>query len=231
MRRGRLSGTERGPMAKRSEGVITDPAIAATVNPGALLSAHTLVLNRHWLAVGFTQARRAISLVYEEVAKVIAPDTFTLHDFDSWADLSRYAPRQECVASVRIVFRVPEIIILTEYNGTPRASVAFSRRNLCIRDRYACQFCGVKLNSHDLTIDHIVPRSRGGYATWDNCVIACVKCNERKGNRTAEEAHMKLVRQPRRPRWAPSFGIPLKHRKESWEKFISDVYWDIELEP
>jgi len=211
--------------------VIPDAAIVSTARAEALLSAHTLVLNRHWLAVGFTQARRAISLVYEEAAKVIAPETYTLHDFNSWADLSRHAPTQECVRSVRIVFRVPEIIILTSYSGMPRASVAFSRRNLCIRDRYACQFCGVRLTSQELTIDHLVPRSRGGHATWENCVIACVPCNERKGNRTPEEAHMKPLRPPKRPRWAPSFGIPLKHRRESWEKFISDVYWDIELEP
>jgi len=200
-------------------------------NAEALLSAHTLVLNRHWLAVGFTQARRAISLVYEEVAKVIAPDTYALYDFNSWADLSRHAPTHECIHSVRIVFRVPEIIILTDYSGIPRASVAFSRRNLCIRDRYTCQFCGTKLNGHNLTIDHIIPRSRGGRATWENCVLACVKCNERKGDMTPEEAHMKLLKKPRRPRWSPSFGIPLRHRKASWEKFISDVYWDIELEP
>lgn len=195
-----------------------------------MLSAHTLVLNRHWMAVGFTQARRAISLVYEDVAKVIAPETFVLYDFDTWADLSRQMPPQDCVRSVRVVFRIPEIIILTTYSGMPRANVAFSRRNLCIRDRYTCQFCGERLSGENLTIDHVLPRSRGGHATWENCVLACVRCNERKGNRKPEEVGMRLLKQPRRPRWAPSFGIPLRHRKESWEKFISDVYWDIELE-
>ena len=210
--------------------VITDTAVTASMRMEALLSAHTLVLNRHWMAVGFTQARRAISLVYEDVAKVIAPDTFALYDFATWADLSRHAPTQDCIRSVRVVFRIPEIIILTTYSGMPRANVAFSRRNLCIRDRYTCQFCGEKLSSENLTIDHILPRSRGGHATWENCVLACVRCNERKGDRKPEEVGMRLLKQPRRPRWAPSFGIPLRHRKESWEKFISDVYWDIELE-
>ena len=211
--------------------MVTDTAIATNIGHAQLLSSHTLVLNRHWLAVGFTQARRAIGLVYQEVAKIIAPDTFSVHDFQSWADLSRHAPEGECVRSVRVVFRVPEIILLTEYDGMPRASVAFSRRNLCVRDRYACQYCGSKVKGQDLTIDHIVPRSRGGLTTWGNCVVSCVKCNARKRDRTPEEAHMKPRRPPRKPRWAPSFAVPLKHRRTSWEKFVSDLYWDVELEP
>jgi len=219
------------PAACSSKGVITDTAQAAVASAEYLLSAHTLVLNRHWLAVGFTQARRAVILVYEDAAKVIAPESFTLHDFSSWADLSRHAPSEECIHSVRVVFRIPEIIILTGYDGVPRGTLPFSRRNLCIRDRYSCQYCGAKLIGEEITIDHVVARSRGGIATWQNCVLACVPCNERKGDRTPEEAHMRLMRVPRKPHWTPSFTMPLRYRKASWEKFISDLYWDIELEP
>jgi 5-methylcytosine-specific restriction endonuclease McrA len=212
--------------------VVADTTVAIqSVSRANLLTAHTLVLNRHWLAVGFTEARRAISLVYQEVAKIISPETYTLHDFTSWADLSRYAPHEECIRSVRVVFRVPEIIILTEYDGSPRAAVSFSRRNLCIRDRYMCQFCGAKLSGENLTIDHLTPRSRGGSTTWENCVLSCIRCNERKRDRTPDEAHMKPLKAPRKPRWAPSFTVPLRHRRASWEKFVSDLYWDIELQP
>jgi 5-methylcytosine-specific restriction endonuclease McrA len=211
--------------------VVNDPAIATDVFHRQLLTSHTLVLNRHWLAVGFTHARRAISLVYQDVAKIIAPDTYVLHDFESWTDLSRQAPKDECVRSVRTVFRVPEIILLTSYDGQPRASVAFSRRNLCIRDRYTCQYCSIKVDGEDLTIDHLHPRSRGGLTTWENCVISCMRCNERKRDRTPVEAHMKPIRHPRKPRWSPSFAVPLRQRRSSWEKFVSDLYWDVELEP
>ena len=222
---------EYGGIAPGFGEVVSNAAIVRTAQRSQLLSAHTLVLNRHWLAVGFTEARRAISLVYQEVARIIAPETYALHDFDSWADLSQHAPREECVRSVRLVFRVPEIIILKEYSGMPRASVAFSRRNLCVRDRYTCQFCSTRLSGQDLTIDHLQPRSRGGMTTWENCVLACVRCNERKRDRTPTEAHMKPLRVPKKPRWAPSFAVPLTHRKTSWDKFVSDLYWDIELEP
>lgn len=214
-----------------AEGVVTDAAFCATGQGQRLLQTHTLVLNRHWLAVGFTQVRRAIALVYDESAKVIAPDTYVLHDFRSWADVSQQAPRDECVCSVRLAFRIPEIILLTVYDGIPRAEVPFSRRNLCIRDRYACQYCGARITGQSLTIDHLLPRSRGGACAWENCVVACMHCNERKGNRTPSEAHMRLLRHPRRPRWTPSFSVPLNHRRTSWQKFIRDVYADTTADP
>ena len=138
--------------------VVADVA-AYSLRAESLLSAHTLVLNRHWVAVGVTRAKRAIGLVFVDSARVLSPDTYALHDFDSWTRLSRDAPREKCVRSVRLTFQVPEIILLTNYGGTPKAGVAFSRRNLCIRDRYTCQFCGIRLESHDLTIDHVLPRS------------------------------------------------------------------------
>ena len=210
---------------------------AYSVRTGSLLSAHTLVLNRNWVAVGVTRAKRAISLVYIDSAKVLSPETYALHDFNSWTELSEEAPSETCIHSVRFAFRVPEIILLTRYGGVPRAGVAFSRRNLCIRDKYTCQFCGRRLDGNSLTIDHVLPRSRGGKATWDNCVLACVACNERKGSRTPEEAGMHLKKPPRRPAWSPSFSVPVTHRLPSWRRFLGDTlwdadgYWDVELEP
>jgi 5-methylcytosine-specific restriction endonuclease McrA len=202
-----------------------------------MLTSPTLVLNRNWIPVGVTKVRRAIGLVFVESAKVIEPETYVLHDFDSWAMLSEEAPTAECIRSIRLSFRVPEVILLTEYSNMPRAGVAFSRRNLCIRDRYSCQFCGAKLSSQNMTIDHLLPRSRGGRTTWENCVLACVPCNERKSNRTPDESRMRLRHAPRRPMWSPSFGIPQVQRRDSWRRFMNDDtwntdgYWDVELEP
>ncbi len=216
--------------------MVTDPA-AYHATAEALLDAHTLVLNRHWVAVGVTRVRRAIGLVYVDSARVISPDTYVSHDFDSWTELSEEAPDHECVHGVTVSFRVPEIILLTQYAGMPRAGVAFSRRNLLIRDHFTCQYCGNNLDSQSLTIDHLVPRSRGGTSTWLNCVLSCVRCNSRKGSRTPEEAGMQLLSKPSRPVWTPSFGIPRSHRRPSWRKFLkdshweTDEYWDVELEP
>jgi len=210
--------------------VVTNAALFATTQGQRLLQAHTLVLNRHWVPVGFTHVRRAVSLVYDEAARVIAPDTYVVHDFSSWSDASQDAPEDECIRSVSLWFRVPEIILLTRYDGVPRAEVPFSRRNLCIRDRFTCQYCGKRVGGHDLTIDHLIPRSKGGPCSWHNCVVACVRCNGRKGNRTPKEARMKLAQAVGKPRWSPSYGVPLALKRLSWQQFIGNTPFDIELE-
>ena len=82
----------------------------------------------------------------------------------------------------------------------------------------------------DLSIDHIVPRSRGGRSTWENCVLACVRCNRKKANRMQHEAGLHLHREPKEPRWSPFVSIPIAQRRTSWEQFISHEYWNVELE-
>jgi 5-methylcytosine-specific restriction endonuclease McrA len=107
----------------------------------------------------------------------------------------------------------------------------FSRRNIFRRDRYTCQYCGEQRALRDLTIDHVVPRSREGRSTWENCVVACVSCNSRKANRLPAEAGMRLNREPRRPSWMASIDISRPERQESWNRFLSRAYWDVELKP
>ena len=97
------------------------------------------------------------------------------------------------------------MLALARYDRLPTQAVAFSRRNIFKRDRFTCQFCGRQPGSEELTIDHVVPRSRGGTSTWENCVLACVPCNARKANRTPEQAGMKLRRAPVRPAWKPLY--------------------------
>lgn len=196
---------------------------------GTCLDAYTLVLNRNWLAIGVTTVRHALSLVFGGTARAIHPETFEVHDFDSWADLS-VTDGEPCIRTVSLRIRVPEIIVLRLFDGIPRRRVVFSRRNIFRRDQYACQYCGARPGSGGLTIDHLLPRSRGGKSTWTNCVLACLRCNTKKGNRTLGEAGMRLLRQPGEPPWIPYFSIPVTHRRVSWEKFVSDRYWDVQLE-
>ena len=83
--------------------------------------------------------------------------------------------------------------------------------------------------SEDLTIDHVIPRSRGGVSSWENCVLACMSCNKRKADRTPEQAGMRLRRRPFRPRWRPLYAE--QHlRIASWSRFLSEAYWSVELE-
>ncbi len=194
------------------------------------LSQPTLVLNRSWLAIATTSVRHALSLLYTGAAKAVRPDTYETHGFEAWADLA-VPPEAPCVRTVQLRIRVPEIIVLTRYNRIPRASVPFTRRNLYLRDRYTCQYCGARPGSPELSIDHVVPRSRGGQSGWTNCALACVPCNRRKANRTPTEARMHLLQPPRRPPWTPLLTVPLGRVRQSWEQFVSDRYWDVALEP
>ncbi len=94
-------------------------------------------------------------------------------------------------------YPLPEIIKLINYVPTPYADVVLSRKNIYLRDNHTCQYCGK--SGSTMTIDHIVPKSRGGKETWSNMVVCCARCNNRKGDRTLEEAGMKLTGTPYRP--------------------------------
>ena len=196
----------------------------------SVLTQHTLVLNRSWLAIATTPVVRALGLLYSGAAKAIRPDTYELHGFESWADLAVEA-HEPHVRTVELMIRIPEIIVLTRYDGMPKQTVVFTRRNIYKRDRNTCQYCSARPGTSELTIDHVQPRSRGGRSTWENCVLACVRCNRRKADRTPEEAGLHLLTLPRKPRWAPTLGVPIARVRQSWQKFVSERYWNVPLEP
>jgi 5-methylcytosine-specific restriction endonuclease McrA len=93
--------------------------------------------------------------------------------------------------------RVPSVIRLLEYRRIPHQTRALSRKNILLRDRNTCQYCGKVIPSSDLTLDHVIPRSRGGSSTWENLVACCHTCNRRKGNHLLNETDMKLLKEPR----------------------------------
>ncbi len=194
-----------------------------------MLDEAALVLNRSWYPIGTTTVRAAICMIYRSAARAFDPADSQTHDFDSWSSL-RVSEGEPCIRTVRLRIKVPEIIVLNNYEAVPTRRVSFSRRNIYRRDRNRCQYCGARPPMCDLTIDHVVPRSKGGTSTWENCVLACLRCNSRKSNRTLREAQMHLVKVPREPHWTPILTIPLAQRKASWEQFVSDRYWNAELE-
>ena len=193
----------------------------------SVLQRPTLVLNRSWQPVNITPVARSMSMVFSGIARVVEPESYQLFDWDDWAAL---VPNddEDCVRSVDQRFRVPEVVSLVNFDRLPRSAVTFNRRNIFKRDRYTCQYCGVQPSAGDLTIDHVLPRSRGGQSTWANCVLACFKCNHRKAARLPKEAHMRLRKEPVQPNWSPAYS---RHsaRMESWQKFLSDAYWNAEL--
>ena len=196
---------------------------------GGVLSERSLVLNKSWVAIATTTVRNALSLVYSGAAQVITPETYETHGFESWASMS-VREGDPCVRTISLHIPVPEVILLTRYNGVPSLEMTFTRRNLYRRDGNTCQYCGAKPGTSELTIDHVLPRSRGGLSTWENCVLACVRCNRVKANRLPKEAGLRLATEPVSPRWTPALEVPVGRVRSSWERFVSDRYWNSELE-
>jgi len=195
----------------------------------SVLHEPTLVLNKNWAPIRVCTVRRALTLVFKDLARIIAPPNYALYDFASWADM--VVPHGEpFVQAVSLRIRIPEVIVLHHCDRFLRPRVVFSRRNLFRRDRNTCQYCGKRFPTEDLSIDHVVPRSLGGHSSWTNCVVACLSCNARKGNRTLESAHMEVLRLPKEPPPHMAFTLHVGKRKVSWEHFVSEAYWNVELE-
>jgi 5-methylcytosine-specific restriction endonuclease McrA len=208
----------------------------ATTNT-APLSASVLVLNRSYMAVHVANVRRAFALLVRELAEVIHIEDgrYANYSFASWRELSELKsayrePHDDWVRSVNFEIQVPRVIRLLFYDRIPRQTVRLNRRNIFLRDGNHCQYCGRKFPSSELSLDHVLPRSRGGQTTWENVACACVACNVRKGGRTPKEAGMTMVRRPARPKHSPLLTIQLGNPKyESWKTFVSNAYWSVDL--
>jgi 5-methylcytosine-specific restriction endonuclease McrA len=208
----------------------------ATVAPQASpLQASVLVLNRMYMAVHVVNVRRAFSLLCRDLAEVIHCEDgrFANYDFEAWRALSelrfeRKQPHEDWIRSVNFEILVPRVIRLLTFDRVPKQQLHLSRRNVLARDGHICQYCGRHFPTIQLSLDHVVPRSRGGGTTWENVVCACLVCNVKKGGRTPREAHMKLVRHPAKPARNPWLALKLANPKyESWRMWLEGVHWEV----
>jgi 5-methylcytosine-specific restriction endonuclease McrA len=195
----------------------------------SVLNSKVLVLNRSYLPIHITSVRRALTLLYQDVALAVDQEYRTF-DFASWAAL---ATEEDRVGLVGRAIRVPRVIALTSYDRLPRRAVRFSRFNIFARDRNRCQYCGGQFQRTELNLDHVIPRAHGGRSTWENVVCSCLRCNRVKGGRTPAQAGMRLISSPRRPEWTPfvleTFSL---RRYQEWVPFLRMVdaaYWTTEL--
>jgi len=163
---------------------LVDAGLHANGHPQPEPNGHTplyapvLVLNASYEPINICAARRAVVLVLKGVAMTEEENGHFLH-------------------AQRLAMRLPSVIRLLEYRRIPHQTRALSRKNILLRDRNTCQYCGAVLASGELTLDHVVPRSRGGLSTWENLVACCHPCNHRKGNQLLIETDLKLLREPR----------------------------------
>ena len=161
-----------------------------------------LVLNQNYEPLNICNVRRAILLVFDGKAEVLEASSAVVH-------------------SATRAFEAPSVIRMVYLIHRPRPQVKLSRKEVFIRDGYTCQYCG--RYSHDLTIDHVIPRSRGGPHTWDNLVSACRQCNHRKGGKLLADSRMNLRKEPREPRAGRYYTIERRiegHMTEHWSKFL-----------
>ncbi len=204
----------------------------------AALESNVLTLNRLYLAIHVISAKRAFSLLCKGLAEVIDSQdgSFVNYDFSSWQEISEFrrqnprCPNDDWVRTVHTEIQVPRIIRLLSYERMPRQTVKFNRRNIFARDHNLCQYCGKRFSTSDLSLDHVIPRSQGGGATWENIVCACLSCNIKKGGRTPKQACMKLIRKPEKPKRSPLLSQKLTQEKyQSWKSFLDSAYWSVEL--
>jgi 5-methylcytosine-specific restriction endonuclease McrA len=163
---------------------------------------HVLVLNATYEPLNVVSVRRAVLLLLKEKAEVVEAA-------DAW------------LRSEGMALPLPLVIRLVYYVRIPQHfSLPVSRRTVLARDHYTCQYCGVQSGRAHLTIDHVLPRSRGGETTWENVVAACGPCNRRKRDRTPEEAGMVLLCRPRRPRYLALTLLEGSNAPEAWNKYM-----------
>ncbi len=169
----------------------------------AIMQDPVLVLNATFEPINVTAVRRAMVLLIKGVAQAEEIHHTQVH-------------------SASRALTVPSVIRLLAYRHIPQQTRALSRKNILLRDRNTCQFCARMLPASELTLDHVVPRSRGGRSSWENLVACCYQCNNKKGDRTPEEAGFALQRRPRPFTLHTSRQLMrlIGNKDEKWRKYL-----------
>jgi 5-methylcytosine-specific restriction endonuclease McrA len=201
------------------------PELESTAYRRPVLDQSVLVLNRSWLPVHVTTVKRAICMVFQDIAQVIATDTLQTHRFEDWLCIE-FPSGTPVITTTSFPIPAPEVIQLHLYNKVPNHEAPFTRQNLYHRDKFTCQYCARRESAAHMSIDHVLPRSKGGQTNWENCVLACVKCNARKADRSLKESGLRLRRKPKRPRWTPYMNLAAEDRLSSWRRFTPQSDWD-----
>ena len=168
-----------------------------------MLNTSVLVLNASYEAINICNLKRAIVLIFKGVA---CTEEETEYE----------------ISAATMVIKAPAVIRLRKYVRIPYRVVRFSRKNVLLRDKYTCQYCGKQFPPAQLTLDHVIPVSRGGKTQWDNVVTACKKCNLAKGNRKPHEANMTLLKTPKAPPVVYYLNLVrnMQGHHHTWRKYL-----------
>ena len=168
---------------------------------GTVLNNKVLLLNASYEPLMLVSGRKAIILLV--CGKVDSLDDYPFK-----------------VRSTYMALNLPSVIRLKEYINYRFANIALSRKNILIRDNYTCQYCGKKLSPNKLTIDHIIPKYKGGRNSWKNLVAACKVCNSKKGNFVLKNINMELIKKPIKPNFIFHFQKEISKHQNSWKQYL-----------
>lgn len=168
-------------------------------NGGSTLRTNVLILNQNYEPLFICHAKKAIVLLYLDKAEILEAYDFHIH-------------------SVSSTFPYPSVIRLKRYFRRPYKEIALNRKNIIKRDRHICQYCGK--NTQAMTVDHVIPKCFGGEESWSNLVCACLRCNTTKGNRTPEQAGMKLLRKPKKPTHLFFLQYHINAPHDTWKPYL-----------
>lgn len=158
-----------------------------------------LVLNQNYEPISITKIKRAICLICTGKAEIVEKYSFSIH-------------------TVKEKFAAPSVLRLLYFANIKRYDLPLNKKNIFKRDNYTCQYCGIK--GAPLTIDHVIPKKRGGDNNWENLVTSCIECNNKKGDKTPQEAKMKLIRKPKKPFFFFIIYYPLEIPDEKWKSYL-----------
>lgn len=164
-----------------------------------MLKLSVLILNQNYEPLIICHAKKAMILLYLKKAEILEAYDMKIH-------------------SVNKSFPYPSVIRLKNYFRRPYMEISLNRRNVIKRDRHLCQYCGK--NTQAMTVDHVVPKCFGGEDSWSNLVCACMRCNTKKGNRTPEQAGMRLLRKPKKPSQLFFIQYHIASPHHSWKPYL-----------
>ena len=180
--------------------MIVGNGVTMSGSNGSVINRNVLMLNQNYEPLTICSARRAIVLLFEGKAEMIeSADGLKIH-------------------TVSRSYALPSVVRLAQYRRLPFRYIMLTRKNIITRDGHHCQYCGTTRGS--MTIDHIIPRKLKGSDTWENMVCACIRCNNLKGDRTPEEAGMKLVKKPTRPSHITFIQRHLSAHDQHWRPYL-----------
>ncbi len=165
----------------------------------SILKNYVLVLNQNYEPISVCDVKRAVVLTYLGKAEIIEKDSSS-------------------VRSISLSIPLPLVVRILVYISVPGKRIILSRKNIIKRDRNKCQYCGVKDTA--MTVDHIIPKNMGGEDTWENLICACVNCNNKKGNRTLEQANFILLNKPKKPNHITFIRNFVGIRNEKWKPYL-----------